>query len=491
MKSFIKNIQLLVVLASVLVLGFTSCLDLEEKPESLLVPSNFFTDLERVEAGVSSAFSKYHSSHTTTQSWIAQVGADDFTTHKASNKEEFRQFDSFSASPSNKWMYQYKWQPLWSTILSANAVINGWETAEANEAELRPVVASAHFIRALAYFDLVRLWGDLPLIVDTPNGQETRSSVQSIYDLIYEDLTMAEAGLPESWSDGKGRPSVWAAKALLARVYLTNAGWPLKDASMYERARDKAKEVIDSGEFGLMPNFSDLWIENNDEILESIFVVRMCNSCTNVPGGWAAGGKTNFLKVGFAAAEGEGFEDLLIEIDFFNNFPAGPRKEATFVTEIGGTTWQDLQSARPTLAKYGAGLGSVWNDTNQDIYITRYADVLLIYAEAANKAEGSPSAAAYQAINEVRTRAGLANLSGLSGQEFHNAVLDERAWEFTGEYIHRWFDMTRNEIVEEVSANRNADEISIVGEVTKDDYYAPIPANDIIRNPNLTQNPGY
>ena len=486
-------------IAVLLVVAFViSCADLEENPPSLLVPNNFFGTVENVEAGVSSAFSKYHASLVTTQSFIAQVGADDITTHKASNKADFREFDSFNPSAGNNWMTLWKWNPLWKSILSANAVINGWEevpgTAEEIETVVKPTAAMAYYMRALAYFDLVQLWGDLPLITGETNGDETRSPVSEIYALIIKDLEFAEAYLPDSWTDGSGigKPSKWAAKSLLARVYLTNAGWPLKDNSMYARAAAKAKEVMDSGVFVLEPNFADLWIEDNGSLSEGIFVIRMCDPCANVPGAWDGGAKTNFYKVGFAVSEmGGGFEDLLGEIRFFNDFPAGPRKEATYITEVGGTPWQNLQSGRPIIAKYGPGLGSIWDSTNEDIYISRYADILLIYAEASNKAAGAPSAEAYTAVNAVRLRAQLPVLSGLTSEQFHDAVIDERSWEFTAEYTHRWFDMIRNEIVEEVVAKRDPDEVSILGAITKDNYLAPIPATDITLNPNLTQNPGY
>ncbi|MCF6297293.1 MAG: RagB/SusD family nutrient uptake outer membrane protein [Flavobacteriaceae bacterium] len=475
-----------------------SCSDLEENPPSLLVPDNFFSSATDVEAGVSAAFSKYHAAIVTPQTFLTQMGSDDLTTHKASNKQPFREFDGFNASAGNVWMANRKWDPLWKAILAANATINGWQnivdTDEVIETEVKPVAAMAYFIRALTYFDLVRIWGDLPLITGETTGKETRNSVQEVYDLIYQDLAFAEAYLPNEWTDGStiGKPSKMAAKALLARVALTNAGWPLKDNSKFQLAADKAKEVMDSGNFSLEPNFSDLWVEQNGNLNEGIFVIRMCDPCANVPGAWAAGAKTNFYKVGFAAAEnGGGFEDILVEINFFNDFPAGPRKDATYYDNVNGTPWQDLASGRPLIAKYGPNLGSIWDNTNQDVYISRYADILLIYAEASNKASGNPSTGAYDAINEVRARAELAPIVGLSSEEFHKAVIAERGWEFTAEYIHRWFDLIRNEMVEEVSENRNPDEVGFGNVITKDKYIAPIPIADITLNPNLTQNPGY
>ncbi len=482
--------------------AFVSCADLGDDPKKFRpVPDGFFSSAKDVETVVSSAFSKYHVTYKTAHSFVPFTGSDDITTHKASNKADFREFDTYNASPANNWLAEWKWDPLWATILSANATINGWPNVEGTtehiDTKIKPIAAMAYYIRAQAYFDLVRIWGDLPLITDlaTTTGKESRSPVADIYALIIADLEFAETYLPDSWvaeGSGIGKPTKMAAKALLARVYLTNAGWPLKDASKYAVAAAKAKEVIDSGNYTLEPEFKNLWVEENGSINEAIFVIRMCDPCANVPGAWANGGKSNFLKVGFAAAEnGGGFEDVLAEIQFFKDFPAGPRKDATYYDNVKGKPWQELASGRPLFAKYGPNLGSIWQKTNEDIYISRYADVLLMFAEAENKATGTVSAEAYQAINAVRTRAGLTDLTGLSSDDFHKAVIAERGWEFAAEHNSRWFDLIRNELVEEAAAHRDPDENGFGAVITKDNYLAPLPAKDIALNPNLKQNPGY
>ena len=503
MKINFKNINKLIITSALFSFAFViSCVDLSEDPagNGRLSPDGFFVTTTDIESGVASAFSRFHTSLKTAHNFIALEGADDITTHKASNKADFREFDSYNASPANNWMAEFKWDPLWASISSCNAVINSWVDVEGSDDEIetkvKPAAAMAYYLRALSYFDLVRLWGDLPLLTTVlSTGEESRSPVQDIYTLMYEDLAFAEKYLPAQWesSAGIGKPSKMAAKALLAKIYLTNAGWPLKDESKYELAASKAKEIMDSNMFHLKSDFKDLWSEDNGLASngEGIFVFRMCSSCANVPGPWAAGGKTNFLKIGFASEDGGGFEDVLAEIQFFKDFPAGARKDATYYDNVNGVPWQDLRSGRPLFAKYGPNVGSIWAKSDEDIYISRYADILLMFAEASNKASGAPSADAYKAINEVRTRAGLADLEGLSSIDFHKAVIAERGWEFAAEYTSRWFDLIRNEMVEEAAAHRDPDENGFGNPVSKDNYLAPIPVRDITLNPNLTQNPGY
>jgi len=494
-----KSITIIVLFIMV---SIVSCADLSEDPigNGKLSPEGFFVTTKDIESGVSSAFSRFHTSLKTAHNFIALEGSDDITTHKASNKADFREFDSYKASPANNWLAEYKWDPLWASIQSANAVINGWQSIEGSnnyiETEVKPAAAIAYYIRALAYFDLVRLWGDLPLLTTSlSTGEETRSPVQDVYDLIYEDLDFAESYLPDTYGGGIGigKPTKWAAKALLAKIYLTNAGWPLKDNSKYDLAAKKAKEIIDSGRFHLKTNFKDLWAEDNGTAdgSEAIFVFRMCGSCSNVPGAWAPGGKTNFLKIAFTSEDEGGFEDVLAEIQFFKDFPEGPRKDATYYVTAAGKPWEELRSGRPLFAKYGPQVGSIWAKSDQDIYISRYADVLLMYAEASNKALNSPSPEAYDAINSVRQRAGLSDLENLPSDAFHKAVIAERGWEFAAEYTSRWFDLIRNEMVEEAAAHRDPDENGYGNPVSKDNYLAPIPIRDISLNTNLTQNPGY
>ena len=178
-------------------------------------------------------------------------------------------------------------------------------------------------------------------------------------------------------------------------------------------------------------------------------------------GGTWANGNMN-APLAFFPGDFGGWDDAFAELNFFNEFPAGPRKDATFITRGQKTptspilTWQEFAFKHPYYKKYmdvpgfdSTNMGA-WIDwwSSRTVQVIRYAEVLLIYAEAKAMTDG-PDALAYTCINRVRTRAGLENIpTGLTGTSFRDKVIEERKWEFAGlEPCARWFDMVRTETV--------------------------------------------
>lgn len=183
--------------------------------------------------------------------------------------------------------------------------------------------------------------------------------------------------------------------------------------------------------------------------------------------------------------EENGWDDYFTEIRFFNDFPAGIRKDVTFhtvITKADGTKipWQSTFVKHPYYQKFRAPDDGNINSPSSTLHLMRFAHVLLIYAEAQART-GAPNEQAYSSINSIRSRAGLAPLSGLSSTDFINAVINERAWEFAGEYT-RWFDITRLQILPAVIAKRDAAENPVIGTPK---YYLPIPAGETQLDPNL------
>jgi starch-binding outer membrane protein, SusD/RagB family len=295
--------------------------------------------------------------------------------------------------------------------------------------------------------------------------------------------------LPENWSD-PGRPTRSAAKALLAKVYLTNAGWPIKDVSMYSKAAAKAKEVIDLHVYELLPDYADLWKVKNNNNVESIFSFQHSATTEN-----------QFFVAGLASQPFEegGWSDFYSEIQFFNDFPAGPRKDATFYTvfkklvngQVVLVPWEKSFLKHPFYRKFRDGAVDENNPFNAEMgsdfkmpYM-RYADLLLIYAEAQCMSEG-PCLLAYEAINQVRKRAGLPKLTtNLSQIAFRDSVIAERGWELAAERW-RWFDLIRTEKLEEITLKRSKEDIDgYFVQPTHANYLAPIPQRDVDKNPNL------
>lgn len=491
-------------IAALTVLLFNAgCQDLKEHPLSDITPSNFFKTAGDLDAALMATYRALAGGQgigfAEPSVFAPFSGSDDLTTHPASNKQPWREFDTFTgsaANPRNERIYN----GLYRAVAEANNVLANYERVVAPEAVKQQAAGQAHFIRGFSYFFLTQLYGRLPLQT-TPEVQFDlkRSPVQEVYNLIVSDLQKAEEFLPDKWNNQPGRANKGAAKAVLAKVYLTMGGWPLKQQDKYALAAAKAKEVIDNaGTYGftLLNNFSDLWKVRNKNNAEGVFVLQYCLPCGVQYANLLAG------KAGQPEDEG-GWSDYYSEINFFNNFPEGPRKDATFhtvfkVKQSNGTykmvPWQESKLKHPYYAKWrDGGIDEAAPEkstprTDRNIALMRYAEVLLIFAEAQARASG-PDAAAYEAVNKVRRRAGLSDLpQGLSTADFVKAVLNERAWEFAAEHT-RWFDLVRTEMVEEVAAQRHPNENPITVTVTKNHYLAPIPATEILINRNLDQNP--
>lgn len=480
---------------------FSSCSEdfLEEDPKGQLTTQGFFQNGQDLELGLTALYSQVNGIFNAAQACTALMGADDITTRSGSNKGPFREYDTFAATNTNPWVYYHL---PYKAILAANNILLNYEKAEkATEEERRLAAGQAHFMRALSYFWLVRVFNEIPLITQLEVDYEIeKSSPQEVYALIVEDLMKAEEFLPNSWSGKKAgvAPTKGSAKAQLASVYLQMTGYPIKDESKYALAAQKAKEVIDNaGTYGyrLLDDFAELWTPEqfNDEIVFGLFYDRKISPWT-----WENGNM--WAPLGCKPEEEGGWDDYFAEINFFNKFPEGPRKDATFQTVIrpnAETTWHWTEGVQrhPYYKKmqqiegYDPEKPWVYIDwwSSRTNIVIRYAEVLLIYAEAQAMAT-SPDQSAYDALNAVRNRAGLEDIAlGLSNIAFRDSVVMERAWEFAGAEINpaRWYDLVRLERVEEAAQDRHEWELPILNPPTKDDYFAPIPISEILINPNL------
>jgi hypothetical protein len=379
------------------------------------------------------------------------------------------------------------WDGCYKSVQGANNIINNYKKTVGDASRIRQIVGEAYFLRALDYFWLVRLWGAIPLITSENYSPEmlnvTRTDPAAIYSLIESDLAQAENLMQDKRTDA-GRASRGAAKALLAEVYLTEGGWPINDQTKYALAATKAREVIDNkATFGvdLSTDLATLWLNlsagtNN---VEEVFALHACGSCNWFNSNAVFGNAC-------MPSEENGWDDYFTELNFFKNFPAGIRKDVTFHTTItkpdgSKILWQNTSVKHPYFAKFRVNGGEAIWQTSATLPLMRYAQVLLIYAEAQARSDNAPNAQAYNCVNTIRSRAGLTALSGLSKNDFINAVVNERAWEFAGEYL-RWFDIVRLQLLPQVNAARDPAENVVIGAAR---YTYPIPGRDALLNPNL------
>jgi hypothetical protein len=290
------------------------------------------------------------------------------------------------------------------------------------------------------------------------------------------------------------------------------AGWPLNQTSNYALAATEANVVMQAGAYNLNTPYDKVFTTNNCS--ESIFELEY-SVVGNLPN--RSFGSSNVPLDEVALDGSSGWDDVYPELNFFKNAPVCSRTDLTFYTTLklrnaDGKTftltpWNSptTHAQHPYYKKFRAGLNgdgvreddtqifSIQPSTNKATIIIRYPQVLLDYAEASAMAGGGPTAASYTAINMVRARAGEAPLTpGLSQTAFRDAVVNERAYEFAGEFGMRWFDIVRLQLLPAVIAARDAKENSIPGGVNvADKYLAPIPFTEMTLNPQWKQNAGY
>jgi hypothetical protein len=503
MKNIIKYIPKIVLMIA-LIFVTQACVDLEEDVSGVLSIENLSGEgditaaLAPIYRSASVAFREPHAAG------VPTYGADDRTTWGAGNKAPLRVFDRFDyGSGENSdinWLPR-GWDAYWKTIYYANTVIEGLKTSTAPEEIVKVADGEARFLRALSYFNLVRTHGNMPILLDgdVPTGEEQRATVLANYGHIEDDLLIASQNLPDPGEvAAPGRASIAAAKSLLAEVYLTWAGWPLKDNSKLEAARDMAKDVVDTYGFELLP-IDELWLINNQNSKESIFSIQF-SEVEDIKNGWPA--STSFH-------ESRGWSDMFPELQFFNDFPEGPRKEATFYDSIpqrgvksgkiftrdpASIPWKESQRQHPMYKKFAISENlNVGNRTAgyRAFEVIRYAEVLLIYAEA--QAKIGETSESISALNQVKRRAmGLPYNEAAPGVDVTtatvNEILDEKGWELAGEN-KRWFDLIRSETLEDIAAKRDpAENVTLVRQPTKAQYISPIPFTAISTS-KLVQNP--
>lgn len=506
-------------ICSLALLAVTGCQKLNEDPKATLTPVTYFktqSDLEAALAGVYEQYS-FDGSYGFTSRMTSYFGSDDLTTDPALNKGDMRDFDRLNGGSANNGMTA-QWQGPWTAIYQANNVLANYQKVNTTDDEKRQVAGQALFLRAWGYYNLVRTFGPVPVIV-TPIGADERpprDSVSKVYAAIVSDLQTAKSWLPESFPGAPGKANQFAARALLADVYLTMAGWPLNQPGYYAAAAAEADTVIRAGKYNLSTPYAQVFTTNNGP--ESIFALQF-----NVSGGLPQRSYgASSVPLDETGLDGSGgWDDYYPEINFYLNAPKCARTDATFYTTIkllqNDRTFKlvpwnsaETHAGHPYFKKFRSGLNgdgvketdntiqSINPSTNKALDIIRYPMVLLDYAEAVTMAGGNPTGDAYSAVNQVRQRAGLPALTGgLSQTAFRDSVVFERAYEFAGEFGIRWFDIVRLQLLPKVIAARNPVENPIPPGTISDPtalqqkYIAPIPFNEMLRNPQWQQNAGY
>jgi len=511
MKYNSKIIPTLLLLA--MLVASTGCKKfLDEQDPSNLTPETFYTIPEHAETAVAAAYAQTRFIGNGAGIFVANFSMLEMVTGTAKTEtgqnSDLNNIVGLSYNGDNLLVRNW-WTGLYSVIAQSNLVLQKVPGINPmDETRKAQILGEARFLRAWAYFYLVRLYGDVPLILEpqsatSENFYPTRAATQDVYNTIVDDLTQAEAaGLP--WQDASGRASKAAVKSLLAKVYLTMAGQPLnKGAEYYALARDKALDVIQNSGISLFPTYGDLHSLSQENKGEHIFEIQYLATVAGNPMQQLL--LPNFKDV---SAYSDEVGSTVPTRQFYNSFEPGDLRakdrEGFFYTSYySGGNGALKQLNAPYIFKHfdvvANGTAGTEGTTQSDLNWPqiRYADVLLIYAEAQNRADGSPNQQAYDAVNAIRRRAQLPVLAGLGQTQFEEAVWRERWHELCYEGV-TWFDMVRlrkayNETTntfENFVGHKFPDNPSIV--LQEKHLLFPLPTVELRNNPQLTpQNPGY
>ncbi len=515
MKFHIKNIfgKLLLCTVALQMAGCSKWLSDEDVDPSNLSPDAYYTLPAHADAAIAAAYAQTRFINGGAGIFANNFSMVEMVTGTAKTETgqntDLNNLIGLSYNGDNVFVNNW-WNGAYSVIAQANLVLDKVPGINPmDEAQKKKVLGEAQFLRAWAYFYLVRLYGDVPLLTkpvvsgNSPDLTPSRTSAETVYKQIVDDLVAAEAsGL--SWTDATGRASLGAVKSLLAEVYLTMAGQPLnKGAAYYKLAADKAAEVIASNSFSLFSNYMDLHTVAQENKGEHIFQIQYLNGVADNP-------NQGILLPNFKGVSAYGTEigSTVPTLQFYNSFEPGDKRtvdrEGFFYTSYydeGNGPLKNLSApyifkhfdviANGTAGTKGTAVSGLnWMNI-------RYAQVLLTYAEAQNEVSG-PTQQAWNALKAIRDRAGLttAALGTFTKDSFREAVWRERWHELCYEQI-TWFDMVRTrKVFNETTKGFD----NFVGHKFPDNgatlqekhLLFPLPTAEMQNNPNLKpQNPGY
>jgi starch-binding outer membrane protein, SusD/RagB family len=482
-----------------LTLFIVSCSKLVETPSSVIVSSQFYTTSSDATAAVNAVYNTLNSDplgdfpmYGRQLNLLTDNASDNQNFSPSNTNPDVRALSTVTYVSINGRILK-NWQQQYFGINRANIAIDNIAaipaTAFSNPALQTRLINEAKFIRALLYFNVVRLWGAVPLILHNPTSvdvaslQIPRSSVDSVYSQIISDLHDA-TGLPVSYTGADiGRATSGAAHTLLAKVYVTLKQW--------QNAQTQVQAVINGGYgYALFPNFKEVFQQSTKNGVEHIFSIQYATN----------GGEANaeqFLSQSFNSFNAGTYP---IDIPSDSSISAlfdttDTRKAVTFYTsQFNAQTGQTTVYHNPYTPYFNKFVDYSLSPLNNQVIsginytVLRYAEVLLLDAETLNEINGGPTAEAYSSINQVRERAHITDLTpGLNQSDFRDSVFLERRKEFIQEG-QRWFDLVRQG--GDVLVNALKVFPAKQAATLKDSLY-PIPLTEIQLDPLLTQNPGW
>jgi starch-binding outer membrane protein, SusD/RagB family len=449
-------------------------------PQHVIDVGNYYTTEADIRAVLTGAYGNLREIYNAY--WIYAELPSDNTQVFSENEGSYGEFDWLTyrstGGVSGPWNMAYR------TIVATNIILDRIENITITETLKNQYIGEAKFLRALMYFNMVKFYGDAPLVLKELKTEEEaytykRSPASEVYLQIEKDLKDAQSLLPPKFTGvNVGRATSGAAKSLLGKVYLQQKKWPEAEAIL--------EQVIPAYTFE--PNLSKLFGVGNDNNSEVIFSVQYISGGVGLGNSFAytfapQKSGTSIVALG-ATSNNMGTQDL------YDAFETADLRKTMYLGVF-------KDGANPKIyywAKKFVYSVPLVNDGETDWPVLRYADVLLMYAEALNQNNKTEDALKF--VSKTRVRANLSTLTGLSKTDTQLAIEKERRLELCFEG-HRWHDLIRwGKEVPTMEAfktrYRPIDPRLSNMSITADRKLFPVPDREIKLNPLLLpQNPGY
>lgn len=471
--------------------SFSSCSDfLEQNPQTDLSENDFYKTADDILSAVNGVYSSLQEGDIYGNWYVfGEIPSDNTRNQLSGSVTTQNEFDQFYIDTQNSMIANF-WKAAYKVINRTNTILGRIDGIEINTELANRYKLECKFIRALMYFNLVRVYGDVPLVLKEISISESydilREPKENVYNQIIADLKEAQ-GLPVSYSTAEdGRATQGAAKALLANVYMT--------LHKYAEAETILAEIINSGQYSLLENtpgslnidgYKNVFSPVNHNSKEGIFEIQFLkggygegsnyannfapeNSGTNVVAvGGTGGNNIPEMDIYNAYEEGDLRRDFSMSLGYYDNRKNNEWVESRYVCKFMDVPYQN-------------------NDASNNYPVIRYADVILMYAEALNQNGKTAEACKYLNMTRRRgfgyqtTETSPVDLQTTDKAQFALMVEQERRVELAFEN-HRWFDLIRTGRAVEVMKSKGFS-------LNETNLICPIPQKQIDVNPKLTQN---
>lgn len=490
------NYIAILAVTTMLVLSVVSCSKsfLEKTPISALTTGNFYKTASDAEAGLAGAYSFGANEY---YIWDFEINGDvrSDNCYAGGNSGDVQAIDNLRLKPTNGNVTR-DWSYLYRCVASANSVLDNVPKVEdpaLSEERKKQILGEAKFLRALHYFNLTGLYGEVPLVLtaETTDLYPKRDAVETVYMQIEQDLKDAENSLPVT-ADAAGRGTKGAAQALLAKVYAQR--------NKYDECLQACNRVLPAkfggagtGGYDLLPNYDFLWDNQHKNSAESIFEIQHSSTISGF-GQWGIN-----LYLPFSLTGDTWAKFCSPSNDIVNVF----RSEGDSIRLHASVFWENTVATNTTPPPYTSATqpvpfsykwrmtgGGSWNGDCNTILL-RLADIILLKAEALNNTGRTPEAASL--VNAIRARVNLPPITAPTQALMADAILKERRLELAFEG-HRWWDLMRSgtdNLIKVMNILVDPANKPLAYNISASDLIFPIPQTERDLNKNLTQNSGY